>query len=231
MPKRAKPPDSFPSVYREALAYHEAGHAVMACLLKLPIMRIVIGPNCNDQEDPNLDGKVYLDLSQIVEVPGYITALLAVASEPAEKLAPSYAQFATLHKVHQHLKPFRNGLRNDLIQGYKCVAMVYQRQGFAESTALQHFKRTYRDLAGVMIPVKAKAVHAIAGCLQDRLELDGQEAAELVKHTGPLEEEEGARRLRAALSDLLSEHPSPFSAARSFHRPLALPDRTPGCWK
>src|SRR5262245_42006729 len=95
-------PDSFPEIFIEALAYHEAGHAVVASLLGVSVVRIVVGPAC---DDPDFNAKVELDWSTAgsnfsVEN----VALALVASEPAEKLTPNHTLFATMHKTHRHLQ-------------------------------------------------------------------------------------------------------------------------------
>src|SRR5437899_2133643 len=106
----------FPAIYLEALAYHEAGHAVMAVLLNLRIETVVIGPRCTHND---FNGWVNLGpASAALMISRNKLALLEVASEPAEKLAPSYDQFGSMHKVYRHLKPFKLGVRNDLARGF-----------------------------------------------------------------------------------------------------------------
>jgi hypothetical protein len=138
--------DPFPRIFIEALAYHESGHAVMAVLLGVPVVRIVIGPAC---DDPDFNAKVELDWSAAgsnLSVENVV--LVQVASEPAEKLAPNHTLFATMHKTHRHLQPFGRGVQIDLTRGLNVVAArVYQLMGLSESTARQYFKRQYRDKA------------------------------------------------------------------------------------
>src|SRR4051812_23780956 len=128
----------YPPVYLEALAYHEAGHAVMAVLLDIPIEKVAIGPRCTD---PEFNGRVFLDLRACPKKLSMLSAaLLEVASEPAEKIAPSFDQFASLHRVYRHLRPFRIGLRNDLARGFEAVMPVFALMRYAESTAKRQFR-------------------------------------------------------------------------------------------
>lgn len=176
----------FPPVFIEALAYHESGHAVMAVLLDVPMARVVIGPAC---DDPAFNGKVELDLSATEgQMQIYKSGLVQVASEPAEKLAPNHARFATLHKTYRHLKPFSRGVRSDLNQAFNAVAVVYQLLGLAENTALKQFKREYRDFAHRLfeITVLRAAVRRLAHVLMGKYELTGEEARETILGEGPL---------------------------------------------
>ncbi len=197
--------ERYPRVFLEALAYHEAGHAVMAVLLNVPVSRVVIGPSCTD---PDFNGQVILDLPEGANgLPCFVMALLDVASEPAEKMAPSYEQFASMHKVHRHLKPLKIGTRNDITKGFMAVAPVYFILSYAESTAKQRFKSEYRDLADALINTKAIAVHRLARRLEHELELDGPEVTAIVRRAGPARRSAAGRRLEAALAELRSDRP------------------------
>jgi len=202
MAAKRTPKDPYPALYLEALAYHEAGHAVMAVLLGIPIEKVVIGPNCTE---PGFNGRVFLDFATLGHrLSARDAALITVASESAERLAPSFSEFATLHKVHRHLKPFRTGVRNDLAIAFSTVMTVYALLGLAESSAKQRFKDEYRDLAAAFIELTAPAVRELAQRLERRLELDGLEVAGIVRESGPVAGSDQGRRLEAGLSALRS---------------------------
>lgn len=175
--------ERFPPVYIEALAYHEAGHAVMAVLLELPISKVGIGPGC---DDPAYNGRVFLDLVACAKMPIFKAGLIEVASEEAEKLSLNFAQFANIHKRHRHLKPFRNGVRNDITNGFQAVMITYQLLGLAESTAKQRFKAEYRNVAAKLIQLNAEAVRRLAGHLRQNHCTDGPEATSLILADGAL---------------------------------------------
>jgi hypothetical protein len=189
---------SLPEPYLEALAYHEAGHAVMAVLLGVRIERVVIGPACEEQE---LNGRVFLRETG-GQIPAYVVILMAVASEAAEQLAPAFAEASSLHKTHKHLTPFRNGVQNDLAQGFEVAAMAYTLMGHAESTARRLFRTEYRDLAAGLVALAARAVHRLARKLKSTHSLDGQEVVEIVNRAGPGRRTEEGQRLGAALAHL-----------------------------
>jgi hypothetical protein len=194
----------------EALAYHEAGHAVMAVLLDIPIEKVVIGPRCTD---PEFNGRVIIDVSACPSVlPGFMAALLNVASEPAEKMAPSYNKFASIHRVHRHLKPFNTGVRNDLIHGFHAVMPAYALMGYAEGAAKKLFKAQYRVVAAALIEAKSMAVHRLARRLQRELELSGSQVVAVVQRAGPLRFSEQGRRFNAAIARLRSGMASPLEA-------------------
>jgi hypothetical protein len=175
--------ERYPPLYLEALAYHEAGHAFMAVLLGLPIDRVAIGPAC---DDPEFNGRVFLDAEPDAKLPMYQAGLLEVASEPSEKLAPNFARFASMHKTHRHLKPFRLGVRNDLVRGFNAVAPVYILLGFARSTAKQRFKEEYRDTAAELININCDAVCRLALHIRRNLLVDGAAAAAVLLRRGRL---------------------------------------------
>lgn len=183
-------PDPFPRIFVEALAYHESGHAVMAALLGVPIIRIVIGPAC---DDPDFNGKVELGFPPSGDAsPVYQSVLIRIASEPAEKLAPHHAQFAILHKTHRHLKPFNLGVRSDLMRALNTLGMsIYGVMGLTEATARQYFKRDYRDVAHRLfeVPVLQNAVRRLAGVLMERYELTDEQAREVILSEGPLSDD------------------------------------------
>jgi hypothetical protein len=174
----------YPPIYLEALAYHEAGHAVVAVLLEMPIKKIVIGPACTEK---GFNGLVKLDLDQTT-VLSWKCALMLCASEHSEKLSENYARFATLHEGHDGLTRFSIGVRSDLIQGFRAAGPIYDMMGLAPKTARAYFKREYRDLVRdiLNVPVNQLAVHRLAACLQERLQLDGHEAKAIVLEQGPL---------------------------------------------
>jgi len=178
--------EKYPSLYLEALAYHEAGHAVMAVLLCIPMEEITIGPACNHA---TFNARVDLDLTTSGnKLPLFKVGLVRVASEPAEKLAPNYSRFATMHKTYPHLKPFRIGVRSDRAKAFNDVCVVYQLLGLAKSTAMRQFKQQYRDLAHELfkIQVNCNAVHRLANALIKRLHLTGAEAKSIILAEGPL---------------------------------------------
>jgi hypothetical protein len=186
---RKKPPvaaeeERFPPVYIEALAYHEAGHAVMAVLLELPISKVGIGPGC---DDPAFNGRVFLDLEACAKMPVFKAGLIEVASEAAEKLSPNFAQFATIHKRYPHLKPFRNGVRNDIAHGFQAVMITYQLLRLAESTTKQRFKAEYRDIAAKLIELNSEAVCRLAGHLRQSHSTDGLTTTSIILADGPLQ--------------------------------------------
>jgi len=184
---RRKPPidsERYPSIYIEALAYHEAGHAVMAVLLELPIARIAIGPAC---DSPEYNGKVFLDPETCPQkLPIFKVGLIEVASEQAEKLCPRYDQFRTIHKKHPHLKPFTLGVKADLISGFEAVKVTYRLMRLAESTAKKQFKSEDRDRAAKLIDLNREAVCRLAERLMQNHELDGAAATSVVLAGGPL---------------------------------------------
>lgn len=175
--------ERYPRLFLEALAYHEAGHAVMAALLQLPIASVAIGPAC---DEPGYNGKVHLDLDACGEVPRYKAVLLEVASERAEQLCPRHSEFRTIHKRHPHLKPFSLGLKGDLASGFEIAKVVYLLMGLAESTARRQFKTEYREPAADLIGLNAAAVHRLAECLTRTHLLPGAEATSLILADGPL---------------------------------------------
>lgn len=183
--KPSAPVDPFPPIYIEALAYHEAGHAVMAALLGVSVTKIGIGPGC---DDPTCNGRVFLDLEACPKLPIFKVGLLEVASEPAEKLSPNFDQFGGMHKVHRHLKPFRNGVRNDLASVFAAVMIVYQLSHLAESTAKQRFKIEYRDVAAGLIRLNSDAVIRLANHLRTEHNIDGEAATAIILADGPLKD-------------------------------------------
>jgi len=189
---------SYPESYLEALAYHEAGHAVMAVLLGVRIEKVVIGPACKDEEH---NGRVFLHETG-GQIPAYVVVLMAVASETAEQLAPAFAEASSLHKTHKHLTPFRNGVRNDLAQGFEVAAMTYGLMGHAESTARRLFKAEYRDLAAHLIALCERAVHRVARKLKAAQHLGGEEVVEIVTRACPGRRTDEGRWLAAALGSL-----------------------------
>lgn len=194
----------------EALAYHEAGHTLMAVLLDIPIEKVAIGPRCTE---PGFNGKVFVDCAALKsEVPMFVLALLAAASEPAERLAPSFDQFATLHRVHRHLQPFHLGVRNDLAMGFELINRIYAVMGLSERTVKQRFKAEYRDLAAALVELKANTVHQLARKLMRSLELSGANAVGIVRRAGPARGTADRKRLDAAVGVLRSDSPCMWSA-------------------
>jgi len=186
MAKKKAQTDPYPPLYIEALAYHESGHAVMAVLLDLPISKIVIGPAC---EDPEYNGRVILDLDSCSKkIPIFKAGLLEVASEQAEKLCPRFDQFKTIHKSYPLLKPFKLGVKADLIRGFEAVSVVYVLLGLAESTAKRQFKVEYRDRAAKLIEMNATAVCRLAEGLIQQNALSGSDAAAVILSDGPLKD-------------------------------------------
>ncbi len=178
----------YPPVYLEALAYHEAGHAVMAVLLSIPVKKIAIGSAC---KVPKLNAVVDLDSSKIENISILKSGLILVASEPAEKLAPNYRQFAKLHKKYRHLPSFRIGSRSDRAIAFNQASGIYQLLGFAKSTATQQFKEQFRDRANQLInsKINSDAVHRLASALMTKLKLSGRTAKSIILADGPLNNE------------------------------------------
>lgn len=156
-------PDSldelFPPLFVEALAYHEAGHVLMAVLFDAPIRNVAIAERC---KEPGFNGHTAFDWETRKEpIPALLYALICVGSEPSEKLAPNFAEFKSLHKKYRHLYFFAAGLRNDINRGFLAMD-VYPLMGFAESTARMYFKRDVRDPAEKIVQLNAKNVIAFA---------------------------------------------------------------------
>lgn len=178
--------ERFPPLYLEGSAYHEAGHAVMAVLLDVPILRVAIGAAC---EVPGMYAAVELDIGPPpAALPIYQAVLVCVASEPAEKLAPNYKQFATMHKIHRNLFRWSRGVRNDLRRAFDNLYPVYRLFGYSESSARKGLKLKYRDVARALfeLPVNQAAVHRLAGELLSRQALSGVEARASILADGPL---------------------------------------------
>jgi hypothetical protein len=202
--------EKYPELYLEALAYHEAGHLVMATLLGVSIEKVAIGPRCLD---PNFNGKVFLPTGT-TGIPIMLVVLMEVASEPAEKLAPSFRRFSSLHKVYPHLEPFKVGVRNDLARGFQLVMTNYALMGYSEGTAKRLFKAEYRDPAAVVIGVKADAVHSLAAQLKSELEVSGDLVSDIVRQAGPSPRIALGQRLQAALDFLQPATLDPAAAWR-----------------
>ena len=184
--KNPAPVLPYTDLYLEALAFHESGHAVMCVLLDIPILKVVIGPAC---ERPDDNGRVHIDFERKNgEVPVYKAALLCVASEASEKLSPRFDEFKTLGKRDPNSGTFRQGVRNDLIQGFGAVMINYKLQGLAESTAKAAFKREYRDVAAKIITLNADAVVRFARVLETLYAVAGEEAERIILEQGPLQD-------------------------------------------
>jgi hypothetical protein len=156
----------------------------MTVLLGLPIAKVGIGPAC---AGTRFNAKVDLDNCprpvQALEV-----ALMAVASEPAERLCPNYDQFRSIHKRHPHLEPFRRGAKNDLVSGFEAVKATYILLGLAEGTAKRRFKAEFRDPAADVIDLNAGAVCRLAERLIQSNALDGAAATAEILADGPLQQ-------------------------------------------
>ena len=139
----------------EALAYHEAGHVVMCLVLDIPLKRAVIAEACDVQ---GFRGIVEVEGEPVVS--SLRQALMLLASEPAEKLAPNYKKFG-------RLKYFGRGRRNDQTHAFNIMAPVFEQMGYAYSTALRQFRKITRPpLLGIMGHRKnQKAVREIAALL------------------------------------------------------------------
>src|SRR5438874_197135 len=118
---KKKMQDPFPPIFVEALAYHEAGHVVMAVLFDAPIRHVAIADRC---KEPGFNGRTEFDWERRKKpMPALCYGLLCVGSEASEKLSPHFDEFRSLHKKHRHLKAFSSGVRNDIITGLN--AMVH----------------------------------------------------------------------------------------------------------
>lgn len=177
--------ERFPPLFIEALAYHEAGHAVMAALLNVPILRVVIGPAC---EVPNTLGIVEFDYNAEPSIRRDKFAMISVASEPVVRLAPNHTQLATLHSTRRHQAMLTRAVRYDLRKAFHCLLPVYEALGYSESTARRELKDRYRDLAQALfeVPVNRAAVHHLASVLMTRHATSGAEATASILAGGPL---------------------------------------------
>ena len=175
--------DAFPPIFVEALAYHEAGHVVMAVLFDAPIRHVAIADRC---EEPGFNGRTEFHWERRKKpMPGIRYGLMCVASESSEKLSPHFDEFKSLHKKHRHLKPFSSGVRNDIITGLN--AMVhYQLLGYSESTAKQQFKLEVREPAEQIVRMNAKNVIAFAEYLREKWFVDGAKAKKIMFSAGEL---------------------------------------------
>ena len=172
-----KIPDPLPSIFVEALAYHEAGHVVMAVLFDAPIRHVAIADRC---EVPGFNGRTEFDWkSRKKPMPALCYGLLCVGSEASEKLSPHFDEFKSLHKKHRHLKPFSSGVRNDIITGLNSM-VHYQLLGYSESTAKQQFKLEVREPAEQIVRLNAKNVVAFAEYLREKRFVDGAKAKKII---------------------------------------------------
>lgn len=156
------PQIKYTPLWVEALAYHEAGHAVMGLLLGVRVVRIVIAEAC-DMADSNGITE-YADLKKVSRLQ---YALCQLASEPAERLAPNYPSFKTL-------RGFATGRRNDKNVAFQTLAPVYLFLRLAESTARRSFReRTQPLLSRIMDqPENQAVVHEVAAYLMAHKEMD-----------------------------------------------------------
>jgi hypothetical protein len=151
----SRPRSLYTWLWIEALAYHEAGHAIMGLLFRIPVVQVAIAEAC-ELEDSN-GSTEYGDLAGVSRLD---YALCLLASEPAEKLAPHFQQFSKL-------RGFATGRRNDRALAFEALAPVYQALGLAESTARRRFReRTGPFLARIMEqPENQAVVHELAAHL------------------------------------------------------------------
>lgn len=180
-PPPAAATKEFTPAHLEALAYREAGRAVMAILIGVPLKGITIGPKCTD----GFISKIDLDSKACPEVATYKFSLICVASEPAGKL------YATLNRPPlppDLTKQLRVAARNDLVNGYNALTTAFRMMGYADSTARGLYKKQYRDLAAELfdIPLIRAAVQRLAELLARRHQVSGKVAASVVREGGPL---------------------------------------------
>ena len=156
---------TYSPLYVEALAYHEAGHALICLVFGIPIIRIVIAEACDDE---GFNGQVVPGGEENIS---YIhCALMLLASAPAEKLSPNYRRFGSI-------KRFSVGRRNDRINAFHLMAPLYRMMRYAESTALRAFRENTREPLAIIMahPKNIRVVKAIAKMLMIKKRLEGDE--------------------------------------------------------
>lgn len=189
----------WPAKLVEAISFHEAGHALMALHHGIRIKQVwaADGRSCSEHgENATIHGMT--EFKKDVPISLFVSAMLNVAPESAEKFAPHYDEFKNIHKENPEFydtladdaegKPFVgdyfNGTHNDLSLAFGTVAPFYQLMGMSYEEGLAAFDQEFRIPAENVMRSYRKQITALAEKLIEKRSLEGDEVHNIVCGSG-----------------------------------------------
>jgi hypothetical protein len=199
----------WPEMLREALAYHEAGHAIMAAHHGLTIIDMWIADGRPERagEYPEIHGECLVannkspDVVDHMFIPYVFQIVGPVGSEPLaphrkefSKLEKKYPDFfpnskphhsETCHDRHCPDRDFLSGTLADIERAFAMLLPIYQLLVPNERTALMAFGHEFRIPTVNALKQYEPVVHALARVMIDKRYIKGDEAHAIICQNNP----------------------------------------------
>lgn len=161
-------------------AYHEAGHAAISILFRLPFRRVTINPNMTAGTDGHVSGGTIPEWICALADDGDIWENPSATSRAIDTI--SMLKAGHIAERHATKRPDYDGASGDRMQAYDWLVCLASEEPHEELLALD---RWLDLLTARLVKRHWKAIEAVAQALIERQSLSGQEVRRIVAKHDP----------------------------------------------